>query len=200
MPDFCVWNKCNNNCLMCTNPPEFKDEESSFSYSKQDLISRIESLKEKGLGMDNINLTGGEPTIHPDFLFLLRKIRRILPKNRIIIVSNGRMFSYPGFVRDCLLINNLSLEIALHGPNAGLHDRVTSAKGSFDQTVAGIDNILKYRNSSQELEIRIIITRLTCKYLSETINFIKKRFPGADRVVLIFMEMEGMVKKNFRLV
>lgn len=200
MSDFCVWNRCNNNCLMCTNPPEFKNKKESLLYSRQNLLSRVESWKEEGLGMDNINLTGGEPTIHPDFLFLLRKIRKILPKNKIIIVSNGRMFSYSEFAKDCLKTKNLCLEIALHGPNAKLHDKVTCVKGSFDQTVKGLNNILKYRNSSQELEIRIIITKLTYKNLGETVNFAKKRFPGVDRIILIFMEMEGMAKKNFKLV
>lgn len=185
---------------MCTNPPDFREREGSFSYSKKNLLSRVESWGEKGIGMDNINLTGGEPTIHPDFLFLLRKIRKILPENRIIIVSNGRMFSYPRFAKECLKINNLSLEIALHGPNAKLHDKVTSVKGSFDQTIAGLDNILKYKKTFQELEIRIIITKITYKHLGETVGFIKKRFPEVDRVVLIFMEMEGIATKNFKLV
>ena len=70
----------------------------------------------------------------------------------------------------------------------------------FDQTVKGLDNIPKYRNSSQELEIRIIITKLTYRNIGETVNFVKKRFPGVDRIILIFMEMEGMAEENFKLV
>lgn len=199
MPDFCVWNRCNNNCWMCTNPADFKDGEVSFSYSRFNLISRLESWK-KTIGTDSINLTGGEPTIRPDFIFLLRNIRRIIPQNRIAIVSNGRMFSYPKFAKECLKINNLSLNIALHGPSAQIHDGVTSVKGSFNQTVAGLDNILKYKKPFQEIEVRVVITKMTYKHLGKTVKFIKKRFPNIDRIVLIFMEMEGMAAKNFKRV
>ena len=185
---------------MCTNPVGFKDENESSLYSREDFLSRIESWKQKGASKENINLTGGEPTIHPHFLNLLKEVRKIFPKNKIVMASNGRMFSYPWFAKDCLKINNFSLEIALHGPNAKLHDKITSVGGSFKQTVAGMDNILKYKNSSQELEIRVIITKLTYKHLGKIINFIKKRFSGIDRVVLIFMEMEGLAEKNFKVV
>jgi len=185
---------------MCTNPVGFRGKEGSSLYSKEDILSRLKTWKRKNISKESINLTGGEPTIHPRFLSLLKEVRKLFPANKIVIVSNGRMFSYLWFAEDCLKISNFSLEIALHGANAKLHDRITCVKGSFKQTVAGIDNILKYKSLSQELEIRIIITRLTYKHLGEIVNFIKKRFSGVNRVVLIFMEMEGLAEKNFKLV
>lgn len=201
MADICIWNRCNNNCAMCTNPVNFRDRNDSFLYSKEQLLVRLESWKKKYLtSKENINLTGGEPTIHPDFLSLVKKIRNIFPENKIVMATNGRMFSYPLFARQYLTLNNLSLEVALHGSTASLHDAVTGVKGSFEQTVNGIRNIIKYRNTTQELELRIIINKLNYKSVGETIEFIKKEFPQASRVVLIFMEMEGFAGKNFKTV
>lgn len=201
MPDLCIWNRCNNNCIMCTNPAGFQDKSRSFLYSKEEVIFRLKNKSEKSLKTkENINFTGGEPTIHPEFLFLMKETRSLFPDNRIVMATNGRMFSYYSFTKECLSLNNLAFEIAVHGPNSSLHDGITRTKGSFDQTVRGIKNILKYRNFTQKLEIRIVITKLNYKKIEDTVRFIKKEFPGINAIILIFMEMEGLVGKNFKIV
>ena len=186
---------------MCTNPIGFRDKNKSFLYYKRAVVSRIKSWEKRiKANRENINLTGGEPTIHPEFIKLVREIRRMFPGNKIVMATNGRMFSYPWFAKACLALNNLSLEIAVHSFDQKAHDRITGDKGSFQQTVKGIHNILKFLKASQELEIRIVITRLNYKDLDKTVAFLKKEFPGMDRLVFIFMEMEGLAKKNFKLV
>lgn len=186
---------------MCTNPLGFREKDESSSYSRKAVISRIKSWKRnQKYNKENINLTGGEPTIHPEFLKLLGEIREIFPQNKIVMASNGRMFSYPWFAKKCLKINNFSLEIAIHSANPRLHDAITGVKGSFKQTLTGIYNILKYKNPTQELEIRIVITKLNYKYLDDIADLVKREFSGTNRLVLIFMEMEGHAKKNFNLV
>lgn len=201
MADICIWNRCNNNCVMCTNPIDFRDKNDSFLYSKKAVLARLESWQRKYLAdKESINLTGGEPTIHPDFLSLLKEIRKLFPDNKIAIASNGRMFSYPLFAKKCLSFNNLSFEVALHGSTPGFHDAITGVKGSFKQTVGGISHILAYRNSTHELELRIVITKLNYKNIGGTIEFIKKQFSQVSRVVLVFMEMEGLAAKNFKTV
>jgi len=186
---------------MCTNPASFQDGVDSFLYSKREVLARLEGWKKKYLAdKENINLTGGEPTIHPDFLSLVSEVRQMFPENKIVMATNGRMFSYPLFAKKYLALNNLSLEVALHGHNARLHDAVTGVKGSFEQTVKGIRNILKYRNKSHELELRIVITKMNYRSVGKIVAFIKKDFSRADRLVLIFMEMEGLVESNFKKV
>lgn len=186
---------------MCTNSLNFRDKNDSLLYSKEAVLARL-LVKQKRYrdNKESINLTGGEPTIHPDFLGLTREIRDAFPGSKIVIATNGRMFSYPLFTKQYLALNDLSLHIALHGPDAGLHDSITRTKGSFDQTVRGIRNILKYRNHDQELELRVVITKLNEKAVGRILSFIRKEFSSVDRVTLIFMEMEGLAGKNFKTV
>lgn len=201
MSDICVWNRCNNNCIMCTNPAEFQDKADSFLYSEKKVLDRVKSWKEKGiLGKDNINLTGGEPTIHPQFLKILKEVRKIFPENRVVVVTNGRMLSYDYFIREVLKVNDLVLEIALHSYLPKMHDRITGVKGSFKQTIKGIRNFFKLSNITQEIEIRIVVTKINYKIVDKIIGFIIREFPKVDRVVIIFMEMEGAAKDNFKSV
>jgi len=199
MPDVAIWNKCNNHCVMCTNPSTYQLEE-VFPYSFENIKKRWSKVKLKL--NDTIALTGGEPTIHPNFFKVVHWFHSQYPKNKIAIASNGRMFYYQNFTKKLLKIDNLLLQIAIHGYNERTHEMITRVKGSFKQTVKGIHNILRYKNNSQELEIRIIITRLTYKNLSKILNFLKNDFniKKIEDIALIFMEMEGQAKDNFNIV
>ena len=190
----CFWNKCNNHCLMCTNPEDFGD---SKKYSYQDVYSRLMSQERKE---DNLTMTGGEPTIHPDFTKIIEYIKKDFVNMEVTLLTNGRRLSYPAFAKKCLEIKNLQVAVSLHGYNAQTHDRITLAKGSFAQTVSGITNILKYKNSFQGLTIRLVITKLTYKYVHKILDFISDKFPKVDKIVIMFMEIEGLAEKNIDFV
>lgn len=196
MPDIAVWNMCNNHCLMCSNPFDFQLEVNNAKYSFEDIKQRWSNRKI--LPSDSLCLTGGEPTSHPDFFRLVSWFHHQYPDNQIVIASNGRMFSYLGFTKNLLKINNLLVEIAIHGNDDKTHDFVTRTKGSFKQTIEGIHNILRNKKESQSLEIRIIISKLTYKNLDKILDFINREFDVKKirDVVLIFIEMEGQAEDN----
>ncbi len=196
MPVICIWNKCNSKCLMCSNPSDFQARDPYKDYSFDALKERIDKIK---LVDDKIILTGGEPTIHPEFFKLLSFIRKKFSKTTIEFDTNGRRFCYPSFTKKVLLFNKINIYTSLHGFDAKTHDAVTRTPGSFLQTVEGIENILKYKHLGlNELELRIIVTKLSYKYIEKILKFIKENFPEVDRIVIIFMEMEGQAKKNFK--
>lgn len=206
MSVICVWNKCNSRCLMCTNPTGFREKDSFKDYGLEVLKKRIKNLEifdeQKKLIDDKIILTGGEPTIHPDFFELIKFIRKEFPQDLIIeLDTNGRRFYYPSFTRQLLSFGNINLLISLHGYDAKTHDAVTRVPGSFYQTTTGIKNIIRCTNLGlKELEIRVILTKLTYKCIERILAFIKNSFPEITRVVIIFMEMEGQAGKNVKVV
>ena len=96
MPDIPFWNKCNNKCVMCTNLPAFARLPGD-NYGLKGQIGKLERYL-KGLGpvylkndgsADFVSLTGGEPTIHPDFFKLLSYFRKRLPGLPITLLSNA---------------------------------------------------------------------------------------------------------------
>jgi len=200
--DICVWDKCNNKCLMCTNPDRpWPAWDGSFDYSYKSLIKRIEKSEEKIKTYDSIYLSGGEPTLHPDFLKVLEFISKHFPKQRIILLTNGRKFLYRNFAQEVLNItNNLDIELSIYGPNKKIHESVTRASGSFEQTIQGLENLLNYKKEGQLINVRFVITKLSYKYLEEFLKMMKKRFLLTDRIMLIFWEVEHQAVKNIKAI
>lgn len=205
MPVICIWNKCNSRCIMCTNPSDFQAKDPYKDYSFNELKKRISGIRifdNKGNFIDDkIILTGGEPTIHPDFFKILSFIRKKLPLVIIELDTNGRRFYYSSFTKRVLGFGKINIYTSLHGFNEKTHDAITRTPRSFSQTVKGIQNLLKYKKLGlHELELRIIITKLTYKYVEKILKFIKENFLQVDRIVIIFMEMEGQAGNNFKIV
>lgn len=185
---------------MCTNPDSFKDENPELNYGFSKTVRQLDTYKNRKIDDDHFILTGGEPTIHPRFLEILRLIRKKFPTLRIDVCTNGRRFAYASFTKECLKIKNLNLIIPILGYDAKSHDAVTRVRDSFFQTINGLENILTARDENQSLEIRIILIKSVVDSLAKIFEFIKNEFPFIGRVTLIFPEFEGQAAKNERAI
>jgi MoaA/NifB/PqqE/SkfB family radical SAM enzyme len=203
MPDFPIWPQCNIGCVFCSNPVEgFRHTTDQYSYEA--LAKKLLDYK-KGLRTfvkfdevrDYFNLTGGEPTIHPEFLKVLALIRTEFPQNLIRLLSNGRMFAYEDFARRTCAIGGLPFEIAvpMFGPDARTHEAISRTPKSFEQTTQGLRHLEKHRQPGQLVEIRIIMTKIQARWLDGLLDFLLAEFPWVDRVVFLFEEVEGFAEK-----
>lgn len=206
MPDIALWNKCNNKCVMCTNMEEFSRQDSA-QYGLRCQIRKLERYL-KGISpvyaknadkSGYITLTGGEPTLHPDFFKAITYFRRRLPGVPVTLLSNGRTFASPAFTKKfaAAAAAPFSVAIALHGPSAAVHDAVAGVRGSFSQTVGGLKNLFALRKG-QEIEIRLVLHRKTIKTFPATLRYMLRTFPdtSAYRVAAIHYEIEGMSLVN----
>ena len=131
--------ECNNSCIWCYAPSEItSSKEKRFDDRKEDeFIDLVHGLNTK-----KIILIGGEPSIYPD---LERVIRKISDKGiRASMVTNGRRLSDYSFVQRIGDSGLTSLTVSIEGSNSQIHDSITNVKGSFYQTLNGIDNSIKY--------------------------------------------------------
>lgn len=199
MPDLCVWNKCNNRCLMCTNPLEFSR---GGGYSAPRVVAnlkKLKSLKIKDASRNYFLLTGGEPTLNPELFSILEYVKKNFPRSRLGILSNGRMFAYEDFAKKIFQFGDFDLALPLHGFDAKTHDAVTRTPGSFKNLMAGLENIRRFRGG-HNLEIRIILTKITVPNLKKITEFAAKNLSWTDRLVYIFMEIEGQAEDNLKIV
>ena len=130
-----VTERCNSNCLMCSQPPKDRDD--------------VEALTERNLALIDLisphppylTITGGEPTLLGDNLFrLISQLKLSMPETELHMLTNGRTFAWPEYARRFAELEHpkISLGIPLYADFAGAHDYVVQAKGAFDQTVAGL--------------------------------------------------------------
>ena len=85
LPVFSITNDCNLNCPICFtyNRPDLK-----YYKSVEETKQIIAHIVEKSGGVQLINITGGEPTLHPD-LFAILKACRHEGIGRITMNTNG---------------------------------------------------------------------------------------------------------------
>jgi len=201
MSEHCLWNLCNNRCIMCTNPLDFRNENDAKDYMAEDVLQRMEGERPKiSKSGEDICLTGGETTIHPEFLYFLKKLRRNFPKNLISIATNGRRFFYEDFTKDVLKIKNLRLCVVVHSYEEQTHDAITRVSGSFKQTIKGLENIFKHKDDTQMVELRVVLLKQNYKQLNNICKMLYEKFPTVERIAIIFPEYEGYAKKNFNLI
>lgn len=202
MPDIPVWNKCNNNCVMCANTAGFAlNTAGDYLFLRQ--AGRLERhLKGAAAYRKNArtagawNLTGGEPTLNPDFLKTILYFRRRLEGEELTLLSNGRRFADKAFAAAFAAAARppFTLAVSIHGPTAAEHDRVAGVKGAFSETMRGLRNVLALRGAPF-LEVRVILHKLNYRRLGATLALLR-RLPGKFRVVVMHYESEGRGARN----
>ncbi len=85
LPVFSVTNVCNMNCPICFT---YNRADQKYFMSRGELRPLLDNLIARVGPLDLVNITGGEPTLHPDLLGLLQECKR--PEiGRITMNSNG---------------------------------------------------------------------------------------------------------------
>jgi His-Xaa-Ser system radical SAM maturase HxsC len=186
---FLVTERCNNYCLMCSQPPRKIDDGW--------LIDEIaETLPLVDPATPALTFTGGEPlTEWRRFIGLLERTCDLLPDTAIHVLTNGRAFSSPDVADAWASIRHpkLSAGIPIYAAVDHIHDYVVQAKGAFDQTVLGV---LRLKDRGQRVEIRVVLHAITAPRLRETCSWIARNLPFVDHVALMGMENTGFAIAN----
>lgn len=185
--DIKIGYQCNNKCFFCAQGD--KREICSFRGKKE--IEKELAKARKNCA--SVVFTGGEPTLHPSFLDLVEFARK-LKFETIQIQTNGRMFGYNKFCIEAIRRggnNIIEFSPSLHGHKASLHDYLTSASGSFQQTVQGIKNL---KALGQRVITNSVITSLNYRYLPALARLLVKL--DVDQFQFAFAHIVGTAKKN----
>ena len=122
---------CNNLCTFCLDTLAHNGTYSS----DEEVKARIIEGRKKGA--TRLILSGGEPTIHPNYIKFI-KLGRMAGYSKIQTVTNGRMFSYPDFLKRCLDAGLDEITFSIHGHNAKVHDALVGVPGAFVEEVEGL--------------------------------------------------------------
>lgn len=86
-----VQKACNADCKFCISKSRNYDKDVEYLYINQNLIQKLQELKEKGI--KKIEITGGgEPMLHPEIEKIINLIKIIIPDSYIKLYTNGNIF------------------------------------------------------------------------------------------------------------
>ncbi len=181
---------CNNNCIHCLIGQEMRTK-----YRDRTTEEIKELLLEASKKTNYTIFIGGEATLRRDFLELL-EFAKSLGLN-IHLETNGRMFSIKSFARRVFQIDpNLDIVMSFHHTCPNIQDKITGVKGSFKQSVKGMENIRKFgKGGDGELGVICVITKLNYKNLSELVTFLNSK--SIDQLDFTLMRIGGDALENF---
>ncbi len=150
---------CNNHCTFCAvgtrtqvdgHPPRQREY--------------LEEYRRQGVRM--VDFDGGEPTLHPELLSLVRYARK-LGYERVNVTTNGRLCFYEDYARKLANSGVTTLLFSVHGPDARTHAQQVGVAEAFEQTIGGIRNCVRHAPAGVELGMNVTITKGNFRLLPE---------------------------------
>jgi len=188
--EFHISYSCLNNCLFCSEQDQLEKFEGQF-VAKKIIERKLEKFSQRGI--NHITFTGGEPTLHPNLIEILRFAKEL--DYRTYISSNGGLFTLKRFCRKALpYINEICFSI--HGHNAKLHNFHTCNKKSFSRLLRALKNI---EESPEDISGfgNVVMSRYNFDFLYEIIDFIS-RYKKIRQILISNFAPEGNGLHNFR--
>ena len=126
--------RCNERCVHCYIPHEYKTEniEPSLFYDV------LEQCKE--IGILDLTLSGGEPMMHEKFCDFLRKCKEY--DFSVNVLSNLTLLN-DEIITEMKANRLSSVQVSLYSTNPTIHDEITQMKGSFEKTKNAILKLIE---------------------------------------------------------
>ncbi|WP_316834422.1 His-Xaa-Ser system radical SAM maturase HxsC [Pedobacter nutrimenti] len=182
--------RCNSNCLMCSQPPKDRNDIFGLHYIHQKMIPLIPK------DCPEIGITGGEPTLMGGLFFdMLAQIKQELPDSEVHCLTNGRSFAWKNVADRLgeLNMDRLMLGIPLYSDYYQIHDYVVQAKDAFNQTVQGLYNLAL---NNQRIEIRVVLQKQSIGRLVKLAKYIYRNLPFVEHVTFMGLEFQGYTPFN----
>jgi MoaA/NifB/PqqE/SkfB family radical SAM enzyme len=178
-----IGNTCNNECRFCMvdhNSRGFTD----FATIQKELIRARKN------GFESIGFLGGEFTLHPDVLKII-KLAKILGFKIIHIISNGRKYQDENFVKQIIKNGVNRFSVSIHSYKPEVEDYLTQRPGGFEEKIQGLKNLIKL---NQLVSINLVINNLNYKEILESLKFFNEM--GINDFRLNFIWLHGRAKDN----
>ena len=153
--DLALTYRCNNDCAHCYNPREQASDYGQPTAGGQSAVRDQRSIELTtvewkrildilwDLAIPHVVFTGGEPTLRPDLPELVAYAQS---KGQITgLNTNARRLSDRRYVLELVDAGLDHVQITLESHDPTIHDQMVTARGAWQQTVAGIQNALETR-------------------------------------------------------
>jgi len=159
--DLALTFRCQNDCPHCYAGGPHETEEMTTENWKRVLD------KMKELGIFIATFTGGEPTLREDLPEIITHAQKI----GIVtgLVTNGRRLKDKNFVSTLERAGLDFAQVTLESSNQEIHDEMTGSKGSWQETIQGIRNLIP---TTIYTTTNTTLTRLNAAGFLETLDLV----------------------------
>jgi len=156
-----ITNQCNSKCLACD------------IWKGKGKFIKPEIIKNLPQNLKDIDLTGGEPFLHPDLPEIVRILKNTCPKARILTTTNGLL---PQKIKKIIPVlvrkdENLAIRVSLDGMEE-VHDKMRGVKGAFKKAIKSL-KVLK-QSGVKDLGIIFTLTKINKDEIKKVLNFCKE--------------------------
>jgi len=181
---------CNNNCVFCME----EDRETRYHVNSRTTDEVVRWILEQNVGCEEICFTSGEPTLNKRLPLWVSWAKEAgVP--RISVMTNGRSLGYERYARMLVKAGMNRFYVSIHGHEKRLHEGLTRTPESFEQTVAGLEQIAKLERFGIELHTSTVITKRNLPHLHEIYRFLRGK--GVHQVVFNVMQANGRANTHF---
>lgn len=155
--------ECQNNCRFCAvgNRRRRHGDFRRYGRMLRDYRSR---------GIRAVDFDGGEPTLYPQ-LFPLLRLAKNLGYQNITVTTNGRRLADRSYAARFLLSGITNLLISLHGHVPQIHEHHTRRRGSFAETLKGLQLALRLKPTRISLGVNTTMTAKNAPHLEKFFRF-----------------------------
>lgn len=147
-------NFCNLGCFFCSNEGMESCEKNNENINVSRFKKFIDILFR--LGLKNISITGGDPTMHPEIKKILKFINKYKFKN-FIFHTNGVLLNKE--IVDLLLKNCQKIAISIHSTDFLIWSKMTGGnKKQFNKLLKNLE-YLSSKASDIKVEIKLVILK-----------------------------------------
>ncbi|MEM7448011.1 MAG: radical SAM protein [Myxococcota bacterium] len=142
---------CNNHCNFCAVGTRTQID--GHPTRQREFLEHYRQM-----GVDMVDFDGGEPSLNPELVPLIRYAKRI-GYRRIHVTTNGRLCAYESYAQKLVESGITSLLFSVHGHDRRTHAHHVGVAEAFDQTCEGIQNCVSLSPPEVDMGMNITLTK-----------------------------------------
>ncbi len=167
-PILAVWNFTNACNLRCKHCYQNAGKPLPDELTLKEKFKVIDTLWDAGTCL--LALSGGEPTVSPDFFPLVRYASE--RGFHISVATNGTLMANEDFVKRMIEVGVDYVEISLDSADPKRHDEFRGIPGAWERTVKGIRNAIRLGRDMMEVGVATTVTQMNVNEIEDMIKFV----------------------------
>lgn len=186
-PFLIVWNFTNMCNLRCMHCYQRADRPTPDELSLEEKLRLVDDLDEVGVAA--VALSGGEPTIHPHFLRVVRELssRGIY----VAVATNGVRFANIDFLKRTVQAGLRYVEVSLDSARPARHDKFRGVPGAWKRAVKALENAVKLGVNNG---MAVTITKMNVDEIDDILDLAESI--GVNRVIFFNFIPVGRGRDN----